>query len=209
MDYKTKHTLSSGLLHKTPNWKHKSSLPNRGRPVLSESNSSSPKLNAPSSSINNSPESEKKLLDEISDATLFWAAFPGSVSTRIKTYHVTGHLEEVLWQEKHRKGSPCIKHSYSTVRDAEHVRCSSSAHKDIHLLLISPPGLMPSLLVSPAYKMAKTCAMPLSAFLRYRKNCHGLANVLYLIFKTIKNRSQSLPLEHSLEVHSIQNYCTS
>lgn len=51
-----------------------------------------------------------------------------------------------------------MKHSYSAVRDAEHVRCSSPAHKDIHLLLICPPGLMCPLLVSPTYKMAKTCA---------------------------------------------------
>lgn len=44
---------------------------------------------------------KKKLLDEISDVMLFWVSFPNCVSTRIKTYYITGHLEVVLWQEKH------------------------------------------------------------------------------------------------------------
>lgn len=47
-------------LHKTPNWKHKSSLPKRGILVLSENNSRSPKPNASFFQLNNVPVSEKK-----------------------------------------------------------------------------------------------------------------------------------------------------
>lgn len=57
---------------------------------------------------------QKKLLNEISDVTLFWVFFPSCVSTRTKTYHVTGHLKEVLWQKKNNKKMGRIVLSWST-----------------------------------------------------------------------------------------------
>ena len=84
------------------------SLPNRGRPILSESNSSFTKSNAPSSSTNDSSVSENTHLDEISEVTLFWVALPHRLSTRIKTNRVMGHLEEALWQEKQREDGPSM-----------------------------------------------------------------------------------------------------
>lgn len=73
-------------------------------------------------------------------------------------------------------------------------RYSSPSHKDVRLLLICLPGLTPPLLMPLGYKRAKTHAVPILVFLRYRINSHVLAkiNISCLIFKIIKNKFQSL-----------------